>query len=883
MRTSLRAWLIPCLLFATLPLWGCGSKGGGGNEPPPNQPSLMISGIVQAPNALIAFSPKPGFLDRVTNLFATTVNAGVSGISPVPDGTPVELVRINDAGNVVATLATTTTSGGKYSVDLAPLGLSLSTDLVVQVVNPSTGARMRAFVTAETVDIDPISETAVRVVLEQIAASQGTTLGHFTTQEVGDLVASLDLLTTGTQTAVGADIETTVTAVWTVATADTGVMAFIAAASVAGQTTEGPGDIGNFFPMTEGNTWRFQGTTSSNGGPAVNFDNTSMITGTKVIDGVATTVFTETSPDNALGEVGEYYLSKDSIGIAYRGNNDTTDLFDPQIVPYQQVIFPLRLNSTFEQANKKGLNSGEDLDADGINEKVDFTSEVTVAAFEEVVVPAGSFVNSVKIEAKATFTLTFSSDNTKVTSTETQTQWFALGVGPVKRLDQFQIAGESTSDIVTEELTGYFVDGQGKGTVSLTLATGISTADSNESNPGKSGLASDGANYLLASCRELGSSPGIFGVFVSGATAGEPFPIASGDCNSLGGTSENSLSQPSVAFDGTNYLVVFVKGAIIRGIRVSQSGTVLDGPDGFAISTGQLFVISNSSPAVAFDGANYLVVWNKFIPVAGVGTRNIFGARVTPAGQVSSEIPISTEQNIDQLGFALDLGAPSLAFDGTNYLVVWNKVRTGPGSSIYSSLFAVYTDVSGARITPQGAVLDPQGILISTSGPFSQSPAAENVQVAFDETNYLAVWRKALTIGFDPPSAEIRGTRISPDGALLDGPASGEGIGINTVVLSKSEPTVVFDGTNFLVAWVVGAFSNSPPAGIFGAKVSPGGQVVEGLPTTTGISLSDLPPPFTRFHFPVISSNGTNVLLTWVNNIELSGQTKSIGGTLIFP
>jgi len=414
------------------------------------------------------------------------------------------------------------------------------------------------------------------------------------------------------------------------------------------------------------------------------------------------------------------------------------------------------------------------------------------------------------------------------------------------------------------------------GNASLTIAT----LASNEFIVGKSGLASDGARYLLVSCR----TTGIFGVFVSGATAGEIFPIVSGNCTDGGIGSENDITQPNVAFDGTNYLVVFVKGAIINGIRVSQSGTVLDGPSGFAISTGQLFTISNTSPAVAFDGANYLVVWRKFVPIVGVGTRNIYGARVTPAGQALGEIPISTEQNTapEQFGFAVDMGAPSLAFDGTNYLVVWNKVRTGPGSSIYSSLFAIFFDVSGARVSSQGLVLDPQEIVFSTSGPLSQSPSAENVKIAFDGTNHLAVWRKVLTIGFDPPSAEIRGTRVTPDGSLLDGPSSGEGFGINTIALGKSEPAVAFDGTNFLVAWVVGAFPNSPPAGMFGAIVSPSGQVIDGLPTTIGTSLSIQPTQFARFLFPVASSNGTNVLLTWFDNVQLAGQPNSLPGALVF-
>lgn len=866
-------WLALLLLLAD-----CGGGGGGGSSPA-GPPQTIVSGVVQAPGGQVAFYREQGFLDRFADLFASSAYAAVSGLSSVPDGTQVELGRISAAG-VVTRLATTTTGGGRYSFNLTSLGLGFSSDLVVRVVNTGSGAQMRAFVTRETVDIDPLSESAVRMILEQIAMSPGTTLSDFTAQELGDLVGGLDLLTTTNQAAAGLTIETTVAAIKQSAAADAGLTAFLAAAAGAGETTAGPGDIGNYYPLTQGNAWRFQGTKSEAGLQPVNFFNSVRVSGTKAVGGLTAIIFAETNPDG-LGQGTEDYLIKDSRGITNQGNSDATDPLTPQLIPYRTLRFPLQAGATFESLNKKGLNFG-DLDGDGKNEIGDFLAQVTVTAFESVTVPVGTFANSARIETKITSTITASSDGTKVTVTETLTEWLAPGVGSVKR--QTQTSGQGFSETVSEELAGYFVDGQGKGTLSLTIATDISTADSNESNPGKSGLASNGANYLLVSCRALGSSPGLFGVFVSGATAGEPFLIASGDCNSLGGTSENSISQPSVAFDGTNYLVVFVKGAIIRGIRVSQSGAVLDGPNGFAISTGQLFSISSTSPAVAFDGANYLVVWSKFIPVAGVGTRNVFGARVTPAGQVSSEIPISAEQNTsDQLGFALDLGAPSLAFDGTNYFVVWNKVRTGPGTSIYSSLFAVYTDISGARISTQGVVLDPQGILISTSGPLSQSPDAENAQVAFDGANYLAVWRKALTIGFDPPPAEIRGSRLRPDGSLLDGPSSAGGIGINTVVLGKSEPAVVFDGTNFLVAWVVGDFPNNPPAGMFGAKVSPSGQVVEGLPTTTGISLSDPPPPFARLVFPVINTNGADVLLTWVNNIELSGQTKSIAGTLLFP
>ena len=114
--------------------------------------------------------------------------------------------------------------------------------------------------------------------------------------------------------------------------------------------------------------------------------------------------------------------------------------------------------------------------------------------------------------------------------------------------------------------------------------------------------------------------------------------------------------RPGVAFDGTNYLVVWTDsregGPKVYGARVSPGGTVLD-QDGFAISAA-----GGSEPAVAFDGTNYLVVWSN--------QASIIGARVDPGGTVLDPggITISTRPNHLQY-------EPTLAFDGTNYLVVW--------------------------------------------------------------------------------------------------------------------------------------------------------------------------------------------------------------------
>lgn len=371
-------------------------------------------------------------------------------MSSVPDGTAVQLGRMSSAGSFTS-LASTTVSGGRYSFNLTSLGLTVTSDLMVRVANGPV--QMRAFVTGEIVNVDPISESAVRMILEQIALAPGTALNFFTPQELGDLVGALDLLTTTNQTAVGLTIETTVTAIKQSAAADTGLMAFLVATAGAGDTTEGPGDIGNYYSFTQGNVWSFQGTKSETGQPTVSFVNTMMITGTKAVGRVTATVFAETNPDGNRQEVEDYRL-KDSRGITNHGDNDATDPLTPQLTPFREVRFPLQQGVTFESVNKTGVNFGDlDEPPDGKNETGDVLAQVTVAAFESVTVPAGTYANSAKIEARITSTVTLSSNGTKVTVTAIQTDWLAPGVGPVKI--QSQTSGLGFIETVTEELVKF--------------------------------------------------------------------------------------------------------------------------------------------------------------------------------------------------------------------------------------------------------------------------------------------------------------------------------------------------------------------------------------------------------------------------------------------
>ena len=129
--------------------------------------------------------------------------------------------------------------------------------------------------------------------------------------------------------------------------------------------------------------------------------------------------------------------------------------------------------------------------------------------------------------------------------------------------------------------------------------------------------------------------------------------------------------------------------------RVTPAGTVLD-PTGMLIHPSSLAGYARR-PAVAFDGSNYLVVWedNRQLPKDGLHN-NVYAMRVTPAGQFldgdasTGGFPLTTGTEFGEVSF-------QLVFFDDHYLVVW----------IASSSPGVYEGVRGARVTSSGTVVSP--------------------------------------------------------------------------------------------------------------------------------------------------------------------------------
>jgi len=443
------------LLFS---LSGCGSSDGGGSTPvqPQGGPThTTVSGTVQSPSGQIAFFKQPSFVD----LFESEAYAGLTGLANVPDGTLVQLARLNADATSFSVITTTTTSGGKYAFNLTALNLQPAHDLIVRVAGTG-GKEMRAFVVGTITDISPISEATYQLAIQSL---NGGPLENLTLQEVSDISGAVGLTAVLQNLGTAASIDQAVSLVKTAVQANTQLNRFLAATGASGQTTQGTGDLGNFFPYQQGSIWRYQGTRSISGSATTSYETSVLISGQGPApsNGVNTTIFSETN-DDGENRAEKSYSIKEMTGITSYGNDDTSDDVSRQLAPYTAVHFPLTTGATTLLAERTGLDWGGDEDGDGSNERYNLQLSQTILGIESITVPAGTFPNSLRMEFKALFDVRFTRGG-KSTVTQTNTVWLVSGVGSVKQVLEARRADGGVIASITERLLGYVINGAGSG------------------------------------------------------------------------------------------------------------------------------------------------------------------------------------------------------------------------------------------------------------------------------------------------------------------------------------------------------------------------------------------------------------------------------------
>jgi hypothetical protein len=236
---------------------------------------------------------------------------------------------------------------------------------------------------------------------------------------------------------------------------------FVAPADKAGaQPVARPDTIEDahlYFPDAIGSRWRYRGRIEEwplqKISESKGYINVSTVSGTQTVKGVTVTVFHDTNPGNH-GPTDSYYR-RDAVGVVYYGSLPGTPV-ERQVIPYQIVRFPIAIPSSFQQFDRKGIDFGTDVDGDGAHEKVDVDASVTVVGKESISVPAGSYANAVRMEARMSLRIHLSKSKRSVVSTDVLTAWFARGIGLVKYTEHQEMPPAATDrgwiTEITEEL-----------------------------------------------------------------------------------------------------------------------------------------------------------------------------------------------------------------------------------------------------------------------------------------------------------------------------------------------------------------------------------------------------------------------------------------------
>jgi hypothetical protein len=234
------------------------------------------------------------------------------------------------------------------------------------------------------------------------------------------------------------------------------------------------------------------------------------------------------------------------------------------------------------------------------------------------------------------------------------------------------------------------------------------TANSQQNSSSLEPVAYGGGKYLATwDDHRNGTNWAVYGQLVSSAGA-----LVGGNILISAPVNAQDEKSASVAFDGTNFLVVwqFANAAshyVTYGVFISPSG-VMGTP--FAIS--QTVSAAANFGAVVFNGTNYLVIYN-----AGLGSaKPLYGRFVTPAGTFpGNEFEIVTNGNAR---------GQALAFDGVNYLLCWND-----------NLFAANSVEQFQFLNTGGQPMGPQFTPFTAVG--SEMPLIANL--LFDGTRFATV------------------------------------------------------------------------------------------------------------------------------------------------
>jgi hypothetical protein len=334
-------------------------------------------------------------------------------------------------------------------------------------------------------------------------------------------------------------------------------------------------------------------------------------------------------------------------------------------------------------------------------------------------------------------------------------------------------------------------------------------------------VATDGQDFFVGWYHYVDYPPTLLDPFGGRVTAGGVSLDPDG-IDLAGGVGSGADRRPRVAFDGTNWLAVWPDDQGARAARITKSGVDLD-PGGVALPGYGVNDIADLT-----DGAR--IVWSS--DAAG-GGRPYDAYQTHLSGDLTAdpETPIA-------------LGAPSH---------IYADEASGDGEI----MIVFRSDVSGSnRIMAQTTTdYDDSGraepVLVA-SGPLLTDP-----EVAWNGSLYLVVWS-------DPGSGKILGSRMMPDGTIVDDPPID--------IMMGTEPDVAAVEGNFLVVCIreVGSPTIHMP---YGVRVrGSDGAVLDGSPIYLGTAYAK---------GPKVAGMINRWIVTWERRVNSTSEEASVWAAFV--
>ncbi len=350
-------------------------------------------------------------------------------------------------------------------------------------------------------------------------------------------------------------------------------------------------------------------------------------------------------------------------------------------------------------------------------------------------------------------------------------------------------------------------------------------------------ISYNGSNYLIIweSYEQDGHFNGVFARLLddNGAQIGPEFMVNT--------YTYFWQSGPAVSSIGTNYMVTWHDniqdgdGPGIFAQRFDTNGTKLGSE--FQVNTYTTSYQSES--CITTNGTNYLVVWQSN-GQDGDG-EGVYGQFLNSNGSdIGSEIRVNSYTTNRQL-------LPSVASNGTSYLVVWQTLeQDGDSYGIYRQLFKS----DGTKFNRES--------LINTYTTSSQfSPC-----VASDGTLYLVVW---VSSNQDGDGYGIYGQFVDKFSAKV-----GSEFKINSYTSgNQKEPAVASNGRTFLVVWT-SENQDGDNDGVYGQLLDNNGNIGSAFQINS-YTIDDQ-------YQPAVTASGADYLISWNSN-EQDGSAGEIFST----